>query len=173
MFLTCSCTITKFLQNVDDPFRWVVQVISRDPYLSGINAQARRLQKSRSRVASLFVESGGGGDMEALSIWRSLSEMDLMTMGKEAGRARHGALREDPEADKEALQLGTEKEETESSDDNTTQFSIHPPFDFPYFLLLQGYNHRQVRGSGRSQAHDSRYTKEYLAFPECQLKHEK
>lgn len=136
----------------------VVQVISRGPCLSGINAQARRLQKSRSRVASLFVDSGGGGDVEALSIWRSLSEMDLMTMGKEAGRARHGALREDPaaEADKEALQLGTEKEETESSDDNTTQFSIHPPFDFPYFLLLQGYNHRQVRGSGRSQAHGSR-----------------
>lgn len=126
-----------------------MQVISRDPCLSGINAQARRLQKSRSRVASLFVDSGGGGgDMEALSIWRSLSEMDLMTMGKEAGRAQHGALSEDPEADKEALQLGTEKEETESSDDNTTQFSIHPPFDFPYFLLLQGYNHRQVRGVG-------------------------
>ncbi|KAK1877633.1 Ras-interacting protein 1 [Dissostichus eleginoides] len=36
-----------------------------------------------------------------------------------------------------------EKEETESSDDNTTQYSIHPPFDFPYFLLLQGYSHRQ------------------------------
>ncbi|GLD71333.1 ras-associating and dilute domain-containing protein-like protein [Lates japonicus] len=55
------------------------------------------------------------------------------------------ALREDPEAeaDKEVLRLGMEKEETESSDDNTTQYSIHPPFDFPYFLLLQGYSHRQ------------------------------
>lgn len=112
----------------------------------GINAQARKLQKSRSRVASLFVD-GSSEQVEALGIWRSLSEMDLMSMGKEASRAQQGALREDPqaEADKEALQLGTEKEETESSDDNTTQYSIHPPFDFPYFLLLQGYNHRQVR----------------------------
>lgn len=113
----------------------------------GINAQARKLQKSRSRVASLFVDASSGAE-EALSIWRSLSEMDLMTMAKEAARTQHSAPREDPEAeaDKEALQLGAEKEETESSDDNTTQYSIHPPFDFPYFLLLQGYNHRQVRG---------------------------
>lgn len=98
-------------------------------------------------MASLFVDGSSDAE-EALSIWRSLSEMDLMTMAKEAGRTQHSALREDPEAeaDKEALQLGAEKEETESSDDNTTQYSIHPPFDFPYFLLLQGYNHRQVRG---------------------------
>lgn len=97
-------------------------------------------------MASLFVD-GSSDEVEALGVWRSLSEMDLMSMGKEASRAQQGALREDPEAeaDKEALQLGTEKEETESSDDNTTQYSIHPPFDFPYFLLLQGYNHRQVR----------------------------
>ncbi|KAI4821691.1 hypothetical protein KUCAC02_007285 [Chaenocephalus aceratus] len=53
-------------------------------------------------------------------------------MGKEASRAQQSALREDPEAeaDKEVLRLGMEKEETESSDDNTTQYSIHPPFDF-------------------------------------------
>ena len=72
--------------------------------------------------------------------------MDLPAMGKEASQVRQGPLREDPEAeaDKEILRLGMEKEETESSDDNTTQYSIHPPFDFPYFLLLQGYSHRQV-----------------------------
>lgn len=112
----------------------------------GINAQARKLQKSRSRVTSLFVD-GSGEDVDGLGIWRSLSEMDLSAMGKEANRARQSALREDPEAeaDKEVLRLGMEKEETESSDDNTTQYSIHPPFDFPYFLLLQGYSHRQVR----------------------------
>ncbi|KAG7505385.1 ras-associating and dilute domain-containing protein-like isoform X2 [Solea senegalensis] len=118
----------------------------RDTITAGINAQARRLQKSRSRVTSLFVDgSGGGDDADALGIWRSLSEMDLPAMGKEAGRARQSALREDAEAeaDKEVLRLGMEKEETESSDDNATQYSIHPPFDFPYFLLLQGYSHRQ------------------------------
>lgn len=72
--------------------------------------------------------------------------MDLSAMGKEAIKAQQSVLREDPEAeaDKEVLRLGMEKEETESSDDNTTQYSIHPPFDFPYFLLLQGYSHRQV-----------------------------
>ncbi|KAL6102464.1 uncharacterized protein ACO6RY_02073 [Pungitius sinensis] len=116
----------------------------RDTVTAGINAQARKLQKSRSRVTSLFVD-GSGEDADGLGIWRSLSEMDLSAMGKEAGRAAQSALREDPEAeaDKEVLRLGMEKEETESSDDNTTQYSIHPPFDFPYFLLLQGYSHRQ------------------------------
>lgn len=90
---------------------------------------------------------GSGEDADGLGIWRSLSEMDLSAMEKEASRAQHTMLREDPEAeaDKEVLQIGLEKEETESSDDNTTQYSIHPPFDFPYFLLLQGYSHRQVR----------------------------
>lgn len=116
----------------------------RDTVTAGINAQARKLQKSRSRVTSLFVD-GSGEDVDGLGIWRSLSEMDLSAMEKEASRARQSALREDPEAeaDKEVLRLGMEKEETESSDDNTTQYSIHPPFDFPYFLLLQGYSHRQ------------------------------
>ncbi|KAM8844873.1 ras-associating and dilute domain-containing protein-like isoform 2-T2 [Spinachia spinachia] len=116
----------------------------RDTVTAGINAQARKLQKSRSRVTSLFVD-GSSEDADGVGIWRSLSEMDLSAMGREAGRAAQSALREDPEAeaDKEVLRLGMEKEETESSDDNTTQYSIHPPFDFPYFLLLQGYSHRQ------------------------------
>ncbi|XP_068192276.1 ras-associating and dilute domain-containing protein-like [Antennarius striatus] len=116
----------------------------RDTVTAGINAQARKLQKNRSRVASLFVD-GSGEEVDGLGIWRSLSEMDLTAVGKEAERAGPGALREDPEAeaDKEVLRLGMEKEETESSDDNATQYSIHPPFDFPYFLLLQGYSHRQ------------------------------
>uniref|UniRef100_UPI003AAF763C ras-associating and dilute domain-containing protein-like isoform X2 n=1 Tax=Centroberyx gerrardi TaxID=166262 RepID=UPI003AAF763C len=115
-----------------------------DTVTAGINAQARKLQKSRSRVTSLFVD-GSGEDVDGLGIWRSLSEMDLSAMGREASRLQQGPLREDPEAeaDKEVLRLGMEKEETESSDDNTTQYSIHPPFDFPYFLLLQGYSHRQ------------------------------
>ncbi|KAM6957423.1 ras-associating and dilute domain-containing protein-like [Aplochiton taeniatus] len=117
----------------------------RDTVTAGINAQARKIQKTRSRVTSLFVD-GSEGEADGLGIWRSLSEMDLSAMEKEASRAKQNQqLREDPEAeaDKEALRLGMEKEETESSDDHTTQYSIHPPFDFPYFLLLQGYSHRQ------------------------------
>lgn len=38
----------------------------------------------------------------------------------------------------------SEREETESSDDNTTQYSIHPPHDCPYLLLLQGCSPAQV-----------------------------
>lgn len=38
----------------------------------------------------------------------------------------------------------SEREETESSDDNTTQYSIHPPQDCPYLLLLQGCSLSQV-----------------------------
>lgn len=98
-------------------------------------------------MTSLFVD-GNDGEIDSLGIWRSLSDMDISAMGKEVGKVHKvGALQEDPEAeaDAEARRLGTEKEETESSDDNTTQYSIHPPFDFPYFLLLQGYSNRQVR----------------------------
>ncbi|XP_060757663.1 ras-associating and dilute domain-containing protein-like [Neoarius graeffei] len=117
----------------------------RDTITAGLNAQVRKLQKVHSRVTSLFVD-GSSGDMDSVGIWRSLSDMDLSAMGKEACRANTGStLQEDPEAeaDLEGRFLITEKEETESSDDNTTQYSIHPPFDFPYFLLLQGYSHKQ------------------------------
>lgn len=111
----------------------------------GLNAQARKLQHARSRVTSLFVDGTNEG-VDALGIWRSLSEMDVSTMGKEASETHNAPQQEDPEAeaDKEAHRLNAEKEETESSDDNNTQYSIHLPFDFPYFLLLQGYSHRQV-----------------------------
>ncbi|KAG7334981.1 hypothetical protein KOW79_001577 [Hemibagrus wyckioides] len=117
----------------------------RDTITAGLNARVRNLQKVNSRVTSLFVD-GSSGYMDSVGIWRSLSDMDLSAMGKEASRAnKGGALQEDPEAeaDLDRRCLITEKEETESSDDNTTQYSIHPPFDFPYFLLLQGYSHRQ------------------------------
>lgn len=139
--------------------------------LPGINAQARKLQKSRSRVTSLFVD-GSGEDVDGLGFWRSLSEMDLSAMGKEANRARQTALREDPEAeaDKEVLRLGMEKEETESSDDNTTQYSIHPPFDFPYFLLLQGYSHRQVREGGGSTLPDYSLSNVITSLKWCRAK---
>ncbi|XP_030205697.1 ras-associating and dilute domain-containing protein-like isoform X2 [Gadus morhua] len=111
-----------------------------DTVTAGLNAQARRLtQRGRARVTSLFLEGGGAADP---GLWRSLSEMDLLS----GGRAPQTPLSEDPEAeaDKEVQRrLGVEKEETESSDDCSTQFSVHPPFDFPYFLLLQGYSHKQ------------------------------
>lgn len=48
----------------------------------------------------------------------------------------------------------SEREETESSDDNTTQYSIHPPHDCPYLLLLQGYNPAQVSYPNTRSASD-------------------
>lgn len=108
---------------------------------------------------------GSEGEADGPAIWRSLSDMDVSAMGQEASRAQrvHRAALDpasptssvsppespseatEAEADADARSLRTEKEETESSDDNTTQYSVHPPFDFPYFLLLQGYSYRQVR----------------------------
>ncbi|KAI1896603.1 hypothetical protein AGOR_G00096470 [Albula goreensis] len=116
----------------------------QDTVTAGINAQARKLQKGRSRVTSVFIEGSGEAD-GTLDLWRSLSEMDLSVKAKEGRRSHKALLQEDQEAeaDKETHCLGHEKEETESSDDNATQYSIHPPFDFPYFLLLQGYSYRQ------------------------------
>ncbi|XP_061906346.1 ras-associating and dilute domain-containing protein-like isoform X2 [Entelurus aequoreus] len=112
----------------------------RDTVTAGINAQARKLQKNRSRAISLFVD-GSAEDVDGMDFWRSLSEMDLTGAAKEPGAALGEERR--AEADQEVARLGVEKEETESSDDNNTQYSIHPPFDFPYFLLLHGYDHRQ------------------------------
>ncbi|MBN3314958.1 RADIL protein, partial [Atractosteus spatula] len=113
----------------------------KDTLTAGINAQARKLQKIRSRVTSAFIDDNVNS---SLALWRSVSEMDLSVKSKDPRKAKPLLLEDtEPEADKEAQCLRIEKEETESSDDNATQYSIHPPFDFPYFLLLQGYSYRQ------------------------------
>ncbi|MEQ2199369.1 hypothetical protein XENOCAPTIV_021083 [Xenoophorus captivus] len=153
----------------------------------GINAQARKLQKSRSRVTSTLVKRTMGRSQK---LWRSKSEMDLLD-GEAESDTEHDAHTKDlPESlshssvhnhespktspeqigihsvvapsegdgrsgsKTEALCLSrqrgeregeeSEREETESSDDNTTQYSIHPPHDCPYLLLLQGWSLTQV-----------------------------
>lgn len=155
----------------------------------GINAQARKLQKSRSRVTSTLLERTLG---RGHKLWRSKSEMDLLDSNTEAKQgASHdqcnehlnqvpALLLERPQTSPEqshihslpALREGdggsraktetlcpprssgeregeeSEREETESSDDNSTQYSIHPPHDCPYLLLLQGQSHTQVLHSG-------------------------
>ncbi|KAL4648166.1 ras-associating and dilute domain-containing protein-like [Arapaima gigas] len=115
----------------------------QDTVTAGINAQARKLQKVRARVSTVFVDSTSTAETDgSQGLWRSLSEMCLPAQGEESwGPEASRAL--DPGANKEPYSCSVEKEETESSDDNATQYSIHPPFDFPYFLLLQGYSHRQ------------------------------
>uniref|UniRef100_A0A3Q3W3Z8 Uncharacterized protein n=1 Tax=Mola mola TaxID=94237 RepID=A0A3Q3W3Z8_MOLML len=106
---------------------WVEERTSKDKdtITAGINEQARKLQKSRSRVASTLIERTTGRNHK---LWRSKSEKNLLesdTVNKQD--ADHNKCREE-----------SEREETESSDDNNTQYSIHPPHDCPYLLLLQG-----------------------------------
>lgn len=112
----------------------------------GINAQARKLQKTRSRGRSV-VFSGGGHDIVTdigLGLCRSLSEADLRPSPEPQQNLKSQLGGEDSEAYKELPCVAGRKEETENGDDNCTQYSIHPPVHFPYFLLLQGFSYRQV-----------------------------
>lgn len=79
------------------------------------------------------------------SLCRSLSEADLRPSSPEPQqslKSRSGG--DDCEVYKEPPCAAGRREETESGDDNCTQYSIHPPVHFPYFLLLQGFSYRQV-----------------------------
>ncbi|XP_036408324.1 ras-interacting protein 1-like [Megalops cyprinoides] len=115
----------------------------KDSATTALNGQAKKMQKMRSRVTSLLVDGSGCDGRAGDGLWRSLSDMDLSGPGERGEEGRRGQSprpQEDPqpEADKEAP--CPEKEETESSGDNSTQYSVHLPLDFPYFLLLQGYS---------------------------------
>ncbi|XP_066521598.1 ras-associating and dilute domain-containing protein [Hoplias malabaricus] len=123
----------------------------KDTVTAGINAQARKLQKTRSRGKSMALVAGMcGGGMDG-GLWRSRSEADL----RAESQGQHGTSPESQNSLKNQSQMEksdaykaphcpvTEKEETESSDDNCTQYSIHPPLHFPYFLLLQGFSYTQ------------------------------
>ncbi|XP_064806662.1 ras-interacting protein 1-like isoform X2 [Oncorhynchus masou masou] len=208
----------------------------KDTVTAGINAQARKLQKSRSRVTSALIERrsvyvtstlergvcgswnqkdrGGrvcGGQNKSErgpGLWRSQSEADLSPQSTET-QQRHQQNPTEPlsqnpnefhtpsqdenhnqchsqdheqnveqnhklnpdknlkQRDEESYvdanvppledpgsetyteplcpspEMVREREETESSDDNVTLYSIHPPQDCPYLLLLQGYSNRQ------------------------------
>lgn len=91
--------------------------------------------------------NGGGRGIATdigLSLCRSLSEADLRPSPEPQQSLKSQSGGEDLEAYKELPCAAGRKEETESSDDNCTQYSIHPPEHFPYFLLLQGFSYRQV-----------------------------
>uniref|UniRef100_A0A3B3CAF0 Si:ch211-176g6.2 n=1 Tax=Oryzias melastigma TaxID=30732 RepID=A0A3B3CAF0_ORYME len=114
-----------------------------DTVTAGLNAQARKLQKSRSRVSSTLLERGAGS-----KLWRSKSEMDLLDTDSkpDPGFIKQNlepSPQQNPAAPQEAPGSAgegeeSEREETESSGDNTSQYSLHPPHDCPYLLLLQG-----------------------------------
>ncbi|XP_051969071.1 ras-associating and dilute domain-containing protein-like [Xyrauchen texanus] len=128
----------------------------RDTVTAGINAQARKLQKIRSRGKYVLLELGGrdGAVDSKHNLFKSLSETNLTaeaqsTCGHSCSEAHKNIKNQSQgeEPDSEAYKAthcpANEREETESSDDNSTQYSIHPPLEFPYFLLLQGFSYRQ------------------------------
>ncbi|KAK3559879.1 hypothetical protein QTP86_026192 [Hemibagrus guttatus] len=123
----------------------VEEKISRDKdtVTAGINAQARKLQKTRSRGRSVVLGGGGHAADLGLSLCRSLSETDLRPSPEHQQSLKSQSGGKDSEAYKELPCEAGRKEETESGDDNCTQYSIHPPVHFPYFLLLQGFSYRQ------------------------------
>uniref|UniRef100_A0A665WX17 Si:ch211-176g6.2 n=1 Tax=Echeneis naucrates TaxID=173247 RepID=A0A665WX17_ECHNA len=103
----------------------------KDTVTAGINAQARKLQKSRSRVTSTLIDRTMGRNHK---LWRSKSEMDLLD--SDTG-TKQDTNRETCAKDLSERQE-SQREEMESSDDNNTQYTIHPPHNCPYLLLLQG-----------------------------------
>lgn len=137
----------------------------KDTVTAGINAQARKLQKSRSRVASTLSERSNG------KLWRSRSSTDMLDSAadKSLTHQSHNSLQilqvpetgpeqrlidpcsegptteaqcePGPRGEREAGEW--EREDTESSGDSATQYSIHPPHDCPYLLLLQGHSQTQ------------------------------
>ncbi|XP_028332317.1 ras-associating and dilute domain-containing protein [Gouania willdenowi] len=141
-----------------------------DTITAGINAQARKLQKSRSRVTSTLIQRTAA---HTHKLWRSKSELDILDVEIKVNdaviRNPSGSLNQSlkqngihyleapcggdggqSSTDTEVLCPPTrgpraergpdesEREETESSRDSTTLYSIHPPHECPYLLLLQG-----------------------------------
>ncbi|KAL7857061.1 hypothetical protein SRHO_G00159600 [Serrasalmus rhombeus] len=123
----------------------------KDTVTAGINAQARKLQKTRSRGKSIALVARVCGAAVDGGLWRSRSEADLRaeSQGQQGPSPENqNSLKKQSQGEKSDAHKAphcpaSEKEETESSDDNHTQYSIHPPLHFPYFLLLQGFSYTQ------------------------------
>ncbi|XP_078257731.1 LOW QUALITY PROTEIN: ras-associating and dilute domain-containing protein-like [Rhinoraja longicauda] len=113
----------------------------KDTVTAGINAQARRLQMTRTRASSAVTDE----DIESsFALWRSVSELNLSLKARErAGSGRSQRTEAGEPGYDHVPAVGSEREETESSDHSATQRSIHPPHDFPYLLMLHGYSPTQ------------------------------
>ncbi|XP_073512341.1 ras-interacting protein 1 isoform X2 [Phyllobates terribilis] len=124
----------------------------------GINAQARRLQKSRSRAAS-----GGNAPLrereDSTSLRRSISDINLNTKKRRERKSIKSMVANDPDPGQDGglnpkdgnMLNSTEcSSSVDGSEDATdqigldferlSQYLIQPPTDHPYFLLLQGYS---------------------------------
>ncbi|KYO23516.1 ras-interacting protein 1 isoform A [Alligator mississippiensis] len=144
---------------------------AEDNETAGINAQARRLQKSRSRAAS-------GGTVvpkeraDNLSLRRSISDMNLSAKKR---RERKNIM----------SMAGTEEPIDGASLEQLSQCLIQPPTQNPYFLLLQSYNEKQDfviyvmtrrrhvfgRPERRSQADKGGYVDTFLCAPDILPRH--
>uniref|UniRef100_A0A8C5MHN4 Ras interacting protein 1 n=1 Tax=Leptobrachium leishanense TaxID=445787 RepID=A0A8C5MHN4_9ANUR len=129
-----------------------------DNETAGINAQARRLQKSRSRAAS-----GGNVPLrdreDSVSLRRSISDINLNTKKRRERKSIKSMVANDTDSTHDGD--STEKvcneiqnlsqashnvenfdyptDQTDTDFDRLSQYLIQPPSDHPYFLLLQGY----------------------------------
>ncbi|XP_063798793.1 ras-interacting protein 1 isoform X2 [Pseudophryne corroboree] len=124
----------------------------------GINAQARRLQKSRSRAAS-----GGNAPLrereDSTSLRRSISDINLNSKKRRERKSIKSMVANDTDPGQDGdqsrkdggMQNSAEHNSSvDCADDPTDQVDldferlsqclIQPPSEHPYFLLLQGYN---------------------------------
>ncbi|CAH2319376.1 ras-interacting 1 [Pelobates cultripes] len=136
---------------------------AEDNETAGINAQARRLQKSRSRAAS-----GGNVPLrdreDSISLRRSISDINLNTKKRRERKSIKSMAANDTTS---TLDSSSEKDvdkEMQKSSEGThnvdsinfpaeqidtldferlSQCLIQPPTEHPYFILLQGYNRDQ------------------------------
>ncbi|XP_069804897.1 ras-interacting protein 1 isoform X2 [Dendropsophus ebraccatus] len=131
---------------------------AEDIETAGINAQARKLQKSRSRAAS-----GGNAPLrereDSISLRRSISDINLNTKKRRERKSIKSMVANDTDPGQDGglnqkdgnMQNSTERSSgvdcpEDSTDQNDFDFErlsqclIQPPSEHPYFLLLQGYN---------------------------------
>ncbi|XP_073408219.1 ras-interacting protein 1 isoform X1 [Dendrobates tinctorius] len=124
----------------------------------GINAQARRLQKSWSRAAS-----GGNAPLrereDSTSLRRSISDINLNTKKRRERKSIKSMVANDPDPGQDgglnpkdgnmqnSIECSSSVDGSEDATDQIgldferlSQYLIQPPTDHPYFLLLQGYN---------------------------------
>ncbi|XP_022095522.1 ras-associating and dilute domain-containing protein-like isoform X2 [Acanthaster planci] len=103
-----------------------IAVPDADTITLGINLNAKRLQMSRANRASA-----------GASLARFLEEQD-QTLGDVSSCSKRAIMSEEPP--RQISQGQSEREETESSDEQLPAPSLLPPQDFPYLLTLQGDN---------------------------------
>ncbi|KAE8593514.1 hypothetical protein XENTR_v10019169 [Xenopus tropicalis] len=136
--------------------------MAEDNETAGINAQARRLQKSRSRAAS-----GGNAPLrereESISLRRSISDVNINSKKRRERKSIKSMVANDGDPGQDLSQSQkdgisemknlSEGDRNVDRDDSADQMDldferlsqclIQPPAEHPYFLLLQGYNKDQ------------------------------